>query len=203
MKARIALAAALLLGSCGGDSGARSVTVGDVGSTVSDGVIAVAANIRVRTRHAVGPVRLEVRFRDAKGAEVATTRDSLPYCPPDTDCWWAATFPVDQFERGDGRIRTAEVESIDPTSTYGKDARVLKFQVSRLTDGRVRGVAPSEEGYVYLIAFEDAQLRGGMFVGVTPEFGRDVYFAASDVARLGRDSQLRAYFYPTDVPRGD
>ena len=194
-------AAFLLLSACASGPEASPVTVDSVGSTRSENVIAVAARVRVEAGKTFGPISLRVRFRDADGDEVASTKDGLPYCPPRTDCWWAATFPVDQFERPK-EIRTAGVESVGKSTPYGDDGDVVPFEVSKQEDGRVHGVAPGDEGFVYVVGSVGGDVRGGIFVSVTPELGRDVNLTQSDAEVLGPDAALRAYFYATRVARG-
>lgn len=202
MRIRMVLAAALLvLAACRGQTETRSVTVGDVGSSRAAGVLAVAANVRVEGRETIGPIRLRVTFRDNDGAVRDQTDDSLPYCPVRTECWWAASFPLDQFDGSDA-ITTAEVRAIGAPARYDGEARVLPFDVSRRADERVHGRAPEDEGYVYLVGFDDGEVRGGVFSSVTPESERDVYFDPSGIGALGRSAELRAYFYPLRVPRG-
>jgi hypothetical protein len=194
-------AAFSVIAACAGQTDNWSVTVGEIGSSRSDGFMAVAAMIRVEGREPFGPIRLRVSFRDAGGAVVDETNDSLPYCATDTECWWAASFPLDQFDRSDA-IKTAEVRVLGTPTQYSGEARVEPFDVSRRADGRVQGKTPGDEGYVYLVGFDDGQVRGGVFSSVTPESDRDVYFPPSGIAALGRNAELHAYFYALRVPKG-
>ena len=203
MKARMVLAMAfVVLAACGGDTETWSAAVVETGSSRAAGVLAVAARIRVEGSEAMGPIRLRVTFRDADGSVRDQTDDSLPYCPVRAECWWAASFPLDQFD-GPDDIRTADVRAIGGPARYDGEARVVPFDVSRRADGRVHGRTPEDEGYVYLVGFDDGEVRGGVFSSVTPENKRDVYFTPSGIGALGRNTELRAYFYPVNVERGD
>lgn len=201
MSRRIVLAVALLwLTACGGSTDTWSVTVSETGSSRAGGVMAVAARVRVEGREPFGPIRLRVSFRDADGAIVDDTSDSLPYCPVRTECWWAASFPLNQFD-GSASIRTADVRVVGTPTQYAGEARVLPFEVSRRDDGRVHGKAPADQGYVYLVSFADGEVSGGVFSSVSPESKRDVFFPPSGIQAL-RGDELRAFFYPLRVPQG-
>ena len=191
--------AVLLLSSaaCGSSSDAQ-VAVVESGSSRGGGLIAVAA--RVRAEVTSGPIRLRITFHDGDGGRRDGTDDSLPYCPARTDCWWAASFPLDQFD-GATAIRSARVRVLGTPPPYGGPSRVDRFDVMKAGDGRIRGTAPGDEGFVYLVGF-DRRIRGGVFTSVVPADGRRVSFAPSTSRLLGPDAELRAYFYPVRVPRG-
>jgi hypothetical protein len=185
---------------CGGTP-SEAVTVERSGSSVSDAFVTVAALLRVPTG-TYGPIGLRVSLRDAHGERVAETADELPYCPARTDCWWAASFPLDRFE-SPRAIRTADIQPAAAPPRYEGRARVLTFEVARLPDGRVRGRAPAEEGHAYVVGFLDGRPRGGISANVHPSTGRDVMLAPGELAHLGPGAELRGYFYAGRVPMGD
>lgn len=174
------------------------VTVAESGSSVANGIIAVAA--RLETNETLGPIRLRVTFRDEAGDERNSTTDSLPYCTAAAECWWAASFPLDQFT-GAEAIASADI-SVDGTPRrYPGRVRIDRFEVSKDASGRIVGTTPDDEGFVYLVA-RDGRVRGGVFATVTPPDGRRVSFAPATAELLGKTSAVQAYFYAARVLRG-
>lgn len=172
------------------------------GSSLSGQTIGIAALLRVRGDQTLGPLRLRVSFRDNDGDVVDETEDSLPYCPPQSDCWWGGRFGLMQFQRPSEIVR-ATVDAIGDPEPYTAPAELLTFSVSPQPDGRVLGRAPRDEGYAYVIAFDADRPRWGTWRGVRGEDMRSVTFAASEFPDFRDEVRLRAFFYAGTITPGD
>lgn len=161
------------------------------GFSIRQGRVGVAALVRVRGDRAVRAIDLRISLF-AQGRRIAEQQDTLPYCPPSTDCWWGQGF----FDRRSvDRIR---VEVVSTGSTTEATPEVVELPVV-IEDDDVVVTLGGEEGTAYLVA-----LRGRR-----PFFGISFYVrrGESDQLRYGKDEfptasrhRVIGVLYPGPVP---
>lgn len=201
MRTRIAVAAALLViaAACSSGTNTSTVHVTRSGSSfTTDGAISIFGLVRVEGTDPIGPVRLQVLFKDRDAKDLGTEEDFLPHCPPRTDCWWGTTFGVSQFDYGKD-IRSAEVRPVSNAKRYLKESRVVPFDVAIRPDGRLFGLAPADEGWAYILGFSGGEPRWGTWLTTRPENRRHIFLAPSQIESFEKSEKIRAYFYPADV----
>jgi hypothetical protein len=172
------------------------VTVEQAGSAVSGSRVGAAAVVRVGRSEALGPIHLELAFVDRSGDELATTKDSLPFCRPGQDCWWAATFFTDDYG---GRAVARVVVRAGDAAPFADGETIRSFTVRRNSDGTIRATAPGVQGTAYVIASSgdrrwgtSIQLDGDATVAVPP-----------DILPPLDGERLRGFFYAGTAVPGD
>lgn len=202
MRIAPAIAALTLLFACSQEQRASDrpkddLTVQRSGSAVHDGRVGAAAVLRTNDTEAFGPIEIALSFLDSSGDELATTRDTLPFCPADDECWWAASFFASDYGGGDvSRVRV-RVAAAEP---FGGGDRVQPFTVRRGDDGVIRGEAPGAQGAAYVVASVDSQPRWGTSVNLTEDTAVAV---PRDLLPPLEGEELHAYFYAGRVRLGD
>lgn len=175
----------------------NEVSVERSGSAARAGRIGAAALLRVAGTQPRGPIDLELSFLSHDGEEVASTRDSLPFCPADRDCWWAASFFADDY--GGSKIARVRVK-VGAAEPFGGGDDVRPFAVRRGDDGVIRGEAPGEQGAAFVVASVGSQPRWGSSVNLT---GSTMVAVPGDLLPTLDGEQLRGYFYPGRAVAGD
>lgn len=153
--------------------------------------------LRVNDSQPQGPIDIELSFLDAGGNELATTRDTLPFCPPDDECWWAASFFTSDYGRDDVSSVRVTVVATEP---FGGGDGVRPFTVRRGDDGVIRGEAPGGQGVAYVVASVGSGPRWGSSVNLTG--GRTVDVPVDLLPPL-KGEELHGYFYAGSLELGD
>lgn len=180
------------------------VTIALSGSENDGKRVGAAARLRVTSDQAIGPIALELSFRNADGHVVDRTEESLPFCAAGQSCWWGASFPVS----GLGLPHSKDLRSVDrvdlevkPSPAYDGSAMTHEFDVSRDPDGTIRGTVPADEGIAYVVSLANRRPRRGESVAVTPDAGRQIDLPA-DLLPQRENEELRGFFYELSVPSG-
>ncbi len=172
-----------------------AVTLERAGSVVHDSRVGAAALVRVTGSQPRGPIDLELTFVDRKGQELATTRDSLPFCAAEQDCWWAATFFVEDYGGRDVARVEVQAGSADP---FGAGEPTRPFDVRRDADGTIRGSAPGAQGTAYVVASSGDQRLWGTSVQLDGDASVTV---PPDILPKLEGEDLSGHFYAgTSVP---
>jgi len=174
------VASALLLAACSGEAEAPGVRIERTGHAVlGDGQVAVGG--LVRAEEPARDITIEVSI------DGRTHTDTLPYCVPGADCWWATSFIAD------GDTDRVDIRIGDVGGPYAGSGRIRELRVRRASSGRVAISAPREEGTVYVLGFTGGDLRFGLFY-----FARKAEAAPTRLP-IEQAERVRAYFYPGRV----
>lgn len=149
-----------------------SVSVAKSGFYVFEDRFSAAALIVNDSKRFAGDVRLRLTFYNRQEDVLGTVRDSLPYCPADSRCWWARSYSIPgEITRQWRSISRLHVEIVRAPAREAAGKSILAFRVHRGGDGTVRGRAPGNEGLVYIIGLSDGKPRSGIFVNIAEEDG--------------------------------
>ena len=191
----------ILITACSGDPGPRTdvapVRVERAGSAVHDGRVGAAAVLRVTGGEARGPIDLELSFIDHEGEHLATTRESLAFCAPRRDCFWAASFFADEY--GGRRVRSVRVAVVD-AEPFGNGDEVQSFPVRRTENGDILGDAPADRGTAYVVASVGERPRWGTSVNLT---GDRAVTVPADLLPAIEGEDLSGFFYAGPGVPGD
>lgn len=180
---------------------ATAITVTAAGVTLGQSQVSVGAAVRNGAPAAARRITLAIGFLDRGGGLVATTTDSLPWCPAGATCPWGGTFVGSQF--GD-RWRTIARARFTARVAFwgGAPAAPAEFPVARGPDGVVRGTIPGTEGDVYVVGFAGGRPVSGVALVIRPGDVPSRNLADARLLPPAPDERLRAFFYPGSVPQG-
>jgi hypothetical protein len=202
---RLALLLLVLLGACGGgdqpqeaaeprESRARVVRSG---FSIHDKQVGTGAIVRVDGDEARQKIGLRVTFF-ADGERLGAERDTLPFCPPRTECGWGQTLFGSNLHKSWASIDRVEVEISDNGSATSDETELGELDVTA-DDERVVVTPGGEEGTVYLVAFDNEVPRSGYsFFTQDGERGKLRYSQRIFPRRDGSD--VKACFYPGPIP---
>ena len=155
----------------------------------------------------LGDITLRVVLRGPEGEIIDSSRDGLPFCPPQEDCWWGSAFGGRDFGprwRSTSDVDVSVVGAGGPYQGTGQGPSIVPFGVERADSGVIRGRVPADEGVAFVLAFSGPQPRSGIALNVSKSmgFGLDLKVPAALLPPLGGTEHLRAFMYPAPVPAG-
>jgi hypothetical protein len=132
-------------------------------------------------------------LRDKWNKELAATGESFPYCPAQSECWWGAAFPGQQFGKGYTRFDHAQVKVTGRGKSPPSAGPIVEIQAFRDDRGQVLAVTPGGSGLIYVIVLESGQPRVGASVKIDMAEGTRV--GVLDNVPAGKAEALRGFFY--------
>lgn len=156
----------------------------------------IGTSARIRVDEGRRPVELRISLI-ADGREVWSGRDTVPFCPAATDCWWGNAFFDDELARHDPPIDDIRVE-VAPGEANDITGDFRELDVTHHAD-EVTMQPPGIEGTVYLVAFD----------GDRPTFGVSFFTEAGSTSLLHYGPALfplrpgeraRAFHYAGPIP---
>lgn len=195
---RLVWSIVVLLAACGGNGSEppeqpAEVVVVEAGWAVEAGRVGAAARLRNTSGQPAGEVGLRIWFEDAGGGAIWEATESLPACPAESDCWWAASFEEEVLGG-----RGPEVASVSVRVTHVEDGTPVpepeEFDVRRGQDGAVTGEAPGILGTVYIVVSDVGGPRFGIATTIDPELRSSVIIGPDLLPPL-EGERIRAYFY--------
>jgi hypothetical protein len=173
-------------------------TVVRTGFSIRDDRIGIGAIVRVDGQETLRDIVLDVRFRigdDVVGAE----RDTLPYCPPATDCPWGQLIFGDRVTKEWWSIDDVDVRVVGSESVAGPHARTVEEVPTVVRDGAVEVTPDGRAGTAYTIAFDgDVPVAGYSFFTTLGERDRLTY-SSRIFPRLDGD-RVETVLYVGDAP---
>lgn len=162
--------------------------------------VSVGATLHNAGARAANQIGLDLRFLDSRGRTVATTSDSLPWCPAGATCLWGGTFVGSQFGP-----RWAAIERVEIVARVGfwneRASAPLSFDARR-EDGTVVGTIPGREGDAYVVGFSDGRPVSGIALVIRREDRPSKRLADEGLLPAVTGERLVGAFYPGTVPTG-
>lgn len=184
----------------------QDVTVAESGWAVlgSGGeIVGVTALLRNSGASHIETLHLSLAFHGSTGKRLASTGESLPYCPARSDCWWGAVFPLEQFKIQGADIARVAIAVVGNDGLRDEAPPPAEFPVQREADGSIQGKAPGAPGLVYVIAYQAGQAKAGASVNIEGRGpGQPIRLTSDFFPALGEEESLRAYFYSTPLEEG-
>lgn len=166
------------------------------GFTIHRDQVGVGAVVRVYGSSARREIDLDIAYY-ASGRRLGSEEDTLPFCPPQTECFWGQTFVGDTLGSEWRSIDDVRV-SIRDGGTADGDVEIEELSLTSDDDSIV--VRPvGAEGTVYVVVVE----------GRTPRFGQSFYTPDGDRREITYPRRsfppapveaFKAFFYPGPVP---
>jgi hypothetical protein len=176
------------------------------GVSVVSGTLTVAALLENRGRETLADIELNVLLLDGAGKRLFEFGDNLPFCPPDTECWWGTRFPSDSFPDDSTHVEGVVVTVTSDGDPYAEGVipEILEFPVSRNKQGIVRARAPRDEGMAFVLGFLDGRPLSGIGVNIFDRPGPTKRIAIADdiLPRVATREHLRGFMYSFDLPEG-
>jgi hypothetical protein len=177
-----------------------AVTANAAGVTLSAAQVSVGATVQNADARAAHQIGLDLRFLDARGRTVASTTDSLPWCPAGATCLWGGTFVGSQFG-----AKWNAIDRVEITVRVGywteRAADPLGFEARR-EDGTVVGTIPGREGDAYIVGFAGGVPVSGIALVIRSDDRPSKQLADEALLPAVTGERLVGAFYPGEVPAG-
>lgn len=177
-----------------------AVTVTAAGMTRSPTQVSVGATIHNADARAANQIGLDLRFLDARGREVSSTTDSLPWCPAGGTCMWGGTFVGTQFGPKWDAIDQVRI-GVRIGFWSERASEPLAFEVRR-KNGAVVGSIPGKEGDAYVVGFAGGAPVSGIALVVRREDPQSSKLADERLLPVVTGERLVGAFYPGEVASG-
>lgn len=179
---------------------APAVSATAAGVTLSPAQVSVGATLHNADARAANQIGLDIRLFDARGRTVATTTDSLPWCPGGATCLWGGTFVGSQFGRRWDAIARVAI-SVRVAYWTERASTPVGFDARR-EDGTVIGTIPGREGDAYVVGFTDGRPVSGMALVIRREDKPSTRLADAALLPPVTGERLVGAFYPGPVSPG-
>jgi hypothetical protein len=156
----------------------------------------MGAIVRVRGNRTIRDIELSIAFT-ADGEKVTVEPDTLPFCPPSTDCYWGQGFYPDEEDPDPRTIDRIEVAVSRDGGSRPEAGEVIELETE--TRNGVSVTPRKQEGTVYLVAIRDRVPVFGVSFFTGRDDTRPLHYAEPLFALRDGDD-VRAFFYPGPVP---
>lgn len=166
------------------------------GFSVRGDRIGMGAIVRVRGNRPVQKIDLDIAFI-AGGRRLTMEPDTLPYCPPLTDCRWGQGFFAGGNIPSPRSIDRIEVTVARDGGIHPGPAEVIELDtdISRNVTVKPR----RRDGTAYLVAIRDKVPVFGLSFFTRRDEARPLHYGTKLFPRRDGD-EIRAFFYPGPVP---